>query len=160
MSGGHFEYQQFRLHDIAQEIEHLIAINEDSSKNEFGDTVGKFYSKETIGQFVKAVKLLDEVGDLVHEIDYLISGDTSEETFLERTKPEQAMTDHEYFMLLAKDRGVYIHHNNELGKWVWAVVVNESDYWLDSNRSYQKSLEWCTNNKLTITNVIDDKKAN
>ena len=156
MSGGHFDYNQHIFHSIASDIQYLIDTNEDSSKNEWGDTVGKFYSNNTIEQFNKAVKLLNGLGDLVHEIDYLISGDTSEETFLERTKPKQAMTDHEYFMLLAKDRGVYIHHNNELGRWVWSVAVEGTDYWLESFKSYELASSYVNEAKLTFTKLIND----
>jgi hypothetical protein len=44
MSGGYFNYDQHRLNDIKQSIEELIRSNKDTSIDEFGDRLGKFFT--------------------------------------------------------------------------------------------------------------------
>jgi len=74
MSGGHFNYQQFRLEDIASEIDELIERQE--------------YGVEIIEKFKLAAKTLRTAQRMAHRIDYLVSGDDGEETFLERWEKE------------------------------------------------------------------------
>ena len=38
MSGGHFNYNQYRIEDIARDIDELIYSNDDESLNEYGET--------------------------------------------------------------------------------------------------------------------------
>lgn len=82
MSGGHFDYQQYRLSDIAEQIDHLVETNNDQTKDKFGDPKGCQFSRAVINRFVQASAMLRAVGDMVHEIDWLVSGDTGEDTFL------------------------------------------------------------------------------
>jgi hypothetical protein len=84
MSGGHFDYNQFKIKQMSEDIESLILNNNNHSKNEFGDTEGTFFKKETIDEFKKAVKLLNVCYEYVQRIDWLVSGDDGEETFHER----------------------------------------------------------------------------
>lgn len=88
MSGGHFDYQQYRLKDIANEIESLIDSNEDSSLDYWGNKNGSFYSEETISKFKEAVNYLRKAEIMAQRIDWLVSGDDSEETFHERWEEE------------------------------------------------------------------------
>lgn len=80
MSGGHFNYNQSNISDIANEIERLILTNDPT--NWYG------YSPETLEEFKKAVILLREAYIYVHRIDWLISGDDGEVTFHERLKED------------------------------------------------------------------------
>lgn len=75
MSGGHFDYEDDRIDVVAFEIERLIENND-----EYGDT--------TIVEFKKAVELLKMSYIYAHRIDWLVSGDDSEETFHERLKKD------------------------------------------------------------------------
>jgi len=84
MSGGHFEYQQYRLENIALEIESLIRSNGDEALNEWGDRIGRHYSEETVREFKTAVHLLRQAGIYAHRIDWLVSGDDDEESFHEQ----------------------------------------------------------------------------
>lgn len=86
MSGGHFEYQQYRINDLACEVDRLIATNADQTKNDFGDTIGRNYTPETIAEFQKAVIALRISEEYVQRIDWLVSGDDGEETFHQRLK--------------------------------------------------------------------------
>lgn len=84
MSGGHFEYQQYRLHDIAEMIDELVASN--GVPNEFG--YAREYSAETIEKFKLASATLERAGAMAQRIDWLVSGDDSEETFHARWAEE------------------------------------------------------------------------
>jgi hypothetical protein len=88
MSGGYFEYLQFRLSEIEDEVKNLIDTNEDSNLNEWGDKIGNFYSPETIEKFKDCVKYLKLARIYTHRIDWLVSGDDGENTFHKRLKEE------------------------------------------------------------------------
>ena len=77
MSGGRFDYLQYRFKEIIDAIEDEI----------FNDTG---YSKATESEFKKAVELLKLAEVYVHRIDWLLSGDDSEDTFHERLKRDLA----------------------------------------------------------------------
>ena len=74
MSGGRFEYKQYDMNYIADKIEHEVLIN---SKN-----------KEVIEKFKEAVIILRKAAIYTQRIDWLLSGDDEEETFLERLKKD------------------------------------------------------------------------
>ena len=76
MSGGHFNYAQFKLEDIADEIRNLIAQNENPLLNQEAK-----YSDATIAKFIEADKTLRLSAVMAQRIDWLISGDDGEESF-------------------------------------------------------------------------------
>jgi len=84
MSGGHFDCQQYRLHDIAQQIAELIDSNDDATPNRWGEHTGRGYGPATIKLFEQAVTLLRLAEVHVQRIDWLVSGDDSEESFHRR----------------------------------------------------------------------------
>lgn len=86
MSGGHFDYKQYQLGYIADEIEEVIFKNDSDEKNEWGDTIGHHYSPETIAEFKTAVDLLRKCQIYVHRIDWLVSCDDGEDSFHKRLK--------------------------------------------------------------------------
>jgi RNA-binding protein YhbY len=88
MSGGHFDYQQYRIGDIADAIQELIDTNNDETLDEWGDTVGRGYNDVTIQHFCVAVDLLRRAQVYAHRIDWLVSGDDGEESFHERLAEE------------------------------------------------------------------------
>ena len=75
MSGGAFEYKQFRIIEIVNEIENAIYNNE---RAEYP------YSEETITMLKYGIKYLSVAHIYAHRIDYLLAGDDGEETFHER----------------------------------------------------------------------------
>lgn len=77
MSGGYFDHQQYRLGQMADEIEDAIYKNNRKDEDEYCTE----YSEETIVEFKDAIKALRVAQVYVHEIDYLLSGDTGEESF-------------------------------------------------------------------------------
>lgn len=84
MSGGHFNYSQHRLIDIASEIQKLIFENDTEEKDEYGFEVGYHFKKETIDKFKIALDIVKKAYIMVQRIDWLVSGDDSEESFHER----------------------------------------------------------------------------
>lgn len=88
MSGGHFDYAQYRLNDIASSIDELIARNDDASMNEYGDTRGAGYSNETIEKFKEASETLRRAEAMAQRVDWLVSGDDGEESFHSRWAKE------------------------------------------------------------------------
>lgn len=88
MSGGYFDYQQYRLGEIADRIETLIETNHSEELNEYGDPVGRGYTEETIEEFVAAVRILREAYVYVQRVDWLLSGDDGEEEFHKRLEQD------------------------------------------------------------------------
>jgi len=88
MSGGHFDYQQYHITYIADEVEQLIRTNEDEGLNEWGDKRGRFYRKEVIGEFTNGLNLLRMAAIYAQRIDWLVSDDDGENEFLERLQED------------------------------------------------------------------------
>ncbi len=88
MSGGHFDYQQRNLLDIADDIRSQILDNNSEEKNEWNDNIGRHYSPETIVEFEKAVKALNIAYVYAQRIDWLLSGDDGEDSFHKRLQAQ------------------------------------------------------------------------
>lgn len=105
MSGGHFDYIQYRFADIYEDIERVISKNkiEKSIKqikddNPWVDLSDKKqlewykydynYSKEVIDEFKRGVELIKKAQVYTQRIDYLLSGDDGEDSFLKRLKED------------------------------------------------------------------------
>ena len=84
MSGGHFDYKQYVLGDIADQIQELIDNNENETLTPWHTKKGNFFNEKTIAEFKAAVYLLRSTQILVHRIDWLVSGDDGEENFHQR----------------------------------------------------------------------------
>jgi hypothetical protein len=80
MSGGYFDYQQYRLHDMADSIREVL-----NERPEPGDPK---WSEHTRQVFKLAIKSLLFAELYVQRIDWLLSGDDSEETFHRRLNRE------------------------------------------------------------------------
>ena len=103
MSGGAFDYDQYKIRNISESIESLIEKNgkektPEELRSDWRDKSwyekypeDKFhyaYSKETIDEFKKAVTILRQAEIYAQRIDYLLSGDDGEETFHKRLKQD------------------------------------------------------------------------
>lgn len=88
MSGGRFNYDQYRIGDIACTIQEFINSNDDETTNEWGDTIGRGYPAEVIERFREAVTYLRLAELYAHRIDWLLSGDDAEDSFLRRLDDE------------------------------------------------------------------------
>lgn len=84
MSGGHFDYKQYSIGYIADQVEHLIHVNESQELNEWGQLVGYGFSAETIEEFKKGLHYLQMAQIYAQRIDWLVSGDDGEDNFHKR----------------------------------------------------------------------------
>ena len=79
MSGGHFNYKQYEIEAIADEIESLVESNATDSYP---------YSEETIFEFRTGLHLLRMAHIYAQRIDWLVSCDDGEDSFHRRLKEE------------------------------------------------------------------------
>ncbi len=88
MSGGHFNYKQHSLLDMADGIGSEILNNDSTEKDEWGNNIGNRFSPETIAEFNKAVKALKLAYVYAQRIDWLCSGDDGEDCFHKRLQAQ------------------------------------------------------------------------
>lgn len=90
MSGGFFEYNQYRIQQIADQLEDVILKNgkKRESKESWEDEYYYEYPLHIIEKFKEGLKLLKITQIYAHRIDWLLSGDDGEETFLERLESD------------------------------------------------------------------------
>jgi len=108
MSGGRFNYDQYKIGYIADEIEQEIwnsgkPKTKEELKEEFKDAPWRGsdwyerypedlnhykYPDEVIEEFKRAVYFLRKAQIYAHRVDWLLSSDDGEETFLERLDEE------------------------------------------------------------------------
>ena len=75
MSGGHFDYSQYVIRDIANQLEQDILRNNEDHRR---------YTKATINEMITTLCALRVCEACVERIDHLLSGDDSEATFRDR----------------------------------------------------------------------------
>ena len=106
MSGGHFDYQQYRINDIADSIEQKVIESgkpipesrwdywdRQHYKEHPEDAVKYAYPESILRRFEEAVYALKKAAIYAQRVDWLLSGDDGEESFEERLKKELAELD-------------------------------------------------------------------
>lgn len=102
MSGGHFDYSQFNIQRIAEDVKDVIVKNnvevpkrahERWDYDQDGNLYpwAKYYysyEPETIEKFKEGYRKLQEAYIYAQRIDWLLSGDDGEETFHKRLKED------------------------------------------------------------------------
>jgi hypothetical protein len=88
MSGGYFNYAQYRINDIAVEIDELIKSNDNKTLDEFGWEEGNNYFPAIIEKFKEAAHTLRQAQEMAQRVDWLMSGDDGEDSFLRRWDEE------------------------------------------------------------------------
>jgi hypothetical protein len=104
MSGGHFDYDQYKIGHIADSIERLIEKSglkktKEELKDESwrGDDWYKKYPEdlyhykypdEVLEKFQEAIVILRKAEIYAQRVDWLVSGDDGEESFLKRLKED------------------------------------------------------------------------
>lgn len=83
MSGGYFDSISC-IQNTIEDLELLIKNNNSEEIDEWGDTVGHFFSEKTITEFKNAIYYLERAYIYAHRIDYLMCGDDIEESFHSR----------------------------------------------------------------------------
>lgn len=100
MSGGHFDYNQYRINDIADSIERTLNKQGKEIPKEELYSSEEFYEKypekkyyETYSEIVQekmreAVKQLKIAAVYAHRIDWFLCGDDGEESFIRRLEED------------------------------------------------------------------------
>ena len=104
MSGGKWEYVQYRFTDVIDDLKSLIEKNgKEKTKQEMKDEgwsdpfwYDKYpedryhyrYPDEVIDEFKKAIDIMSRAQVYMHRIDWLLCGDDGEESFINRLKEE------------------------------------------------------------------------
>jgi hypothetical protein len=92
MSGGHFDYSQYKIREIADSVEQLIIINGKEipkrNRNSWDGTHYYEYPPEVIEKFKEGLKILRQAEVYAQRIDWLVSGDDGEGSFLKRLESD------------------------------------------------------------------------
>ena len=105
MSGGAFDYKQYNIAMIADEVEQIILNNgrpktqeelrdeswarDNSWYEKYPEDLNQYkYPDDVIEEFKKGLDILRRAQIYAQRIDYLISGDDGEESFHERLKED------------------------------------------------------------------------
>jgi len=86
MSGGHFGYAQYKIGEIVEEIEKQHAYRSKPRFSQWGNI--KPYTDEVLNELLKGAEILKKAYVYAQRIDWLLSGDDGEESFLRRLKEE------------------------------------------------------------------------
>ena len=113
MSGGHFDYIQYRFDDVASSIEHQIATNE--------------YEPAIVNRFQLAADTVRLAGKMIQRVDWLVSDDDGPDSFLTRWHaeglpvPEAATTRAELAAKNAEIARLRAELSSMATKYSWAV---------------------------------------
>lgn len=80
MSGGRFEYVQYRFSDVADQIRQYREREQKNTEEPLPDDIA--------AKFDEAAKAIDIVSRMVQRIDWLLSGDDGFESFRDRWADE------------------------------------------------------------------------
>ena len=102
MSGGYFDYKEWHIDQIADDVASYIGKCDRKEEKNWGhdDENGKYIpavydeSEEVLNEFRKGLKILRQASVYAKRIDYFLSGDDGEESFLRFLKQElEALND-------------------------------------------------------------------
>ena len=106
MSGGKFDYKQWHIGNIADNIEQEVIMSgkpiprnrwDYNERQEYEEThkqpMNYAYPKSVLRRMEEAIYALRRAAIYAQRTDYLLSGDDSEECFMERLKKELAELD-------------------------------------------------------------------
>jgi len=101
MSGGHFEYNQFKIRDIADDIqteldnqgkdipEYELSYFADAYLEKYPEErYNRIYRKDVQEEFKKAIKVLRQAEIYAQRVDWYLSGDDGEDSFISRLKED------------------------------------------------------------------------
>lgn len=88
MSGGYFNYDQYKIGYIADEVEQLIINNNSDELDEWGYKKHCSFEENTIEEFKRALHTLRVAQIYAQRIDWLASGDDGEDSFHRRLNEE------------------------------------------------------------------------
>ena len=88
MSGGRFDYVQFRFGEIVESIRSTIANNDSTEKDKWGQDIGEHLPPDIIAKFSETADAVERAEKMVTRVDWLLSGDDGEDCFRRRWKEE------------------------------------------------------------------------
>lgn len=77
MSGGHFDYIQYNIGNVVEEVKQVMV-----------DEYSEEYSEETLAEFETCAKLLELASIYLQRVDWLVSGDDGEVSFHQRLRED------------------------------------------------------------------------
>ena len=86
MSGGHFDYSQYRIEQIADTLDEVIFKNGSSEVDRYGDRVSRDLPPDIIEQFKIAANIMRIAYVYAQRCDWFLSGDDGENSFRERLR--------------------------------------------------------------------------
>lgn len=82
MRGGYFDYSQYRIFDIVETMKSIVGREEELPWE------NRQYGTDTLEEFKKGVKILEQAAVYAQRFDWLLSGDDGENTFHKRLKED------------------------------------------------------------------------
>lgn len=106
MSGGYFEYNQYRIDEIADTLERIIrgAAGIESPSDDYSGESSNSWAKnflaecspETLQEFKTGLLTLKRAAVYAQRIDWLLSGDDGEESFHRRLEEDLKQIEEEF----------------------------------------------------------------
>ena len=90
MSGGHFDYDQYKIRQIADEVEQIILKNGEKRerRESWEDEYYYNYPPEVIEKFKEGLDIIRKAEIYAQRIDWLVCGDDGPESFLRRLEQD------------------------------------------------------------------------
>lgn len=96
MSGGHFNYKQYELGYIVDDIQQIVLSYEEDRIDEYGEKYRERYTAEEIAKFKEGMYFLEKALVYAQRIDWLLSGDDGADSFFRRLDHELSELDKKY----------------------------------------------------------------
>jgi 3-methyladenine DNA glycosylase Tag len=90
VSGGSFDYAYIRVEGFSENL--LLRLDSSDKVDEYGDTPNKFKS-ETLSKLYEIERMVRVTSALMKEVEWLYSGDTSDDSFMKRVAGIEAHLD-------------------------------------------------------------------
>lgn len=96
MSGGHFNYDQYKIGYIIDEIEQIIEHYNRDDDDDWGGKYRDRFTQEEIVKFKEACYFLEKAQIYAQRIDWLLSGDDGTDSFFRRLELELKELEEKY----------------------------------------------------------------
>lgn len=110
MSGGRFDYLQYRFSEIIDAIEQEILDNDAEPKSKHEWFEPNRFKPETLDEFRKGIEYLKKAQIYAQRIDWLLSGDDGEETFHKRLAKDLGLDKKLYCDACGKEKEEGLDH--------------------------------------------------
>lgn len=106
MSGGHFNYSEYCLLNIKEEIDKIIKENDSKETDNYGSTIGRGYDEEVLDVFKTTSYLVKLAFIYIRRLDWLLSGDDGPEDLLTRLEADLQEEVHRLEKEIKKDLNI------------------------------------------------------